>query len=95
MKTIKYVEKENGTRYVAAEGKEMEVIEEISKLDFEEKFPEVSTDVDGADAFLENGKILLESEWNGERYFSDGKEIKKLYKDIPDYGVEVVGYYEV
>ena len=95
MKTIKYVEKENGARYIAETGKEMEIIEEISKEEFHEKFPD-AIDVDDAEAYLENGNILLISEWNGEKYFSDGKILKPVYREDASYdSVDIVGYYEV
>lgn len=62
----------------------MELIKEISKEEFEKKFPEISTyGIDGTQKFLENGTILLDSEWNGEEYNSlcpDG--IKRCYKPV-------------
>ena len=39
MRTITYTEAPNGARYLASEGKQMDIIEPISKEEFEEKFP--------------------------------------------------------
>ena len=54
------------------------MLKEISKKEFTEKFPEVSTY--GLEAYmtvyLENGVVLIDKEWNGEVYTvkEDGKE---------------------
>ena len=75
------------------------MFKEITKKEFEEKFPEVNTY--GMDnymlVYLENGMILLENEWNGEGYetFFDGKRVcvYPVYKDMDEYGdTEIMGY---
>lgn len=55
------------------------MVNEITKKEFEEKYPEVNTY--GLEmyspVYLENGVILIEQEWNGEVYTvkdKDGKE---------------------
>ena len=95
MKTIIYTEAENGARYLSTEGKQMDIIEEISKEEFKKKFPEVSTY--GIEMhmpiFLENGEILLDTQWNGEEYFTDKGIIVPVYEDN-DGDFEIIGYYE-
>ena len=95
MKTIMYIEAENGARYLSTEGKQMDIIEEISKAEFEKKFPDISTY--GLDmympAYLENGIILIDREWNGERYIINNMEIVPVYEDN-DGDFEIIGYYE-
>lgn len=84
MKTITYTESENGARYLSTEGKQMDIIEEISKAEFEKKFPEVSTYGLGQlmPVFLENGTICIDTEWNGERYSTDKGIIVPVYEEI-------------
>lgn len=38
MRTINYTEAPNGARYLSPEGKQMDIVEEISKENFKEKF---------------------------------------------------------
>lgn len=38
MRTINYTEVPNGARYLSPEGKQMDIVEEISKENFKEKF---------------------------------------------------------
>ena len=82
------------------------MIKEISKKEFEERFPEVSTyGIDWTQKFLENGIILLDSDWNGEVYTlkENGRErtFKPVQKPISfdDNGEpedwETIGYEEV
>ena len=42
----------------------------LTLTEFKEKFPQVSTYglEDPLNVFLENGEILIEREWNGEKY---------------------------
>lgn len=46
------------------------MIKKISKKEFEERYPEISTyGLNAYDpVFLENGAILIDTEWNGEIY---------------------------
>ena len=95
MKTIIYTEAENGARYLSTEGKQMDVIEEITKAEFEEKFPEVSTYglEQNSPMYLENGIICIDTEWNGEQYSTDKGIIVPVYED-KDGDFEIIGYYE-
>lgn len=96
MKTIIYTEAENGARYLSTEGKQMDVIEEITKAEFKKRFPDVSTY--GLDmympVFLENGIICIDKEWNGERYIINNMEIIPVYEEVGEDDFEIIGYYE-
>ena len=96
MKTITYTEALNGARYLSSEGKQMDILEEITMAEFKQKFPEISTyGLDhNSPVFLENGAIFIDSEWNGECYLSDGKEYRPLYNEIEEDDTEIIGYYE-
>lgn len=98
MKTINYVEYENGMRCITEDpnSKTMEIIEEISKKDFEERFPAVSTYglEQHMPVYLENGIILIESEWNGDTYFTSGGNFKPVYKENSEDDFETIGFYE-
>ncbi len=95
MKTVTYKEYPNGSRFLSVEGKQMDILEEISREEFERKFPETPTHglVDFP-VFLENGVILMNSEWNGEHYFSGGKVYAPFYNEIAEDETEIIGYYE-
>lgn len=97
MKTITYTEAPNGARYLASEGKQMDVLEEITKAEFKQKFPEISTYglEHNSPVFLENGVILIDTEWNGECYLSDGKEYRPVYNEIEEDDTEIIGFYEI
>lgn len=97
MKTVTYIEAPNGARYLSNEGKQMDILEEITMADFERKFQEISTYwlEQKFPVFLENGAILLQSEWNGEHYFSDGKEYAPLYNEVEEDDSEIIGFYEI
>ena len=96
MKTIIYKEAENGARYLSTEGKQMDVIEEITKEEFKKKFPEVSTYglEQNCPVYLENGIICIDAEWNGERYSTDKGIIVPVYEEIGEDDFEIIGYYE-
>lgn len=56
------------------------MIKYITKSEYEERFPKVNTyGFDITTIYLENGVILLDSEWNGEDYMVDGKIYKPVY----------------
>ena len=97
MKTITYTEAPNGARYLSNEGKQMDILEEITKAEFKQKFPEISTyGLDhNSPVFLENGAILIDTEWNGEHYFSNDKEYAPIYNEIEEDDTEIIGYYEI
>lgn len=72
------------------------MIKEITKSEFEKRFPGVKTYSSLCTVvYLENGIILLNSEWNGEEYNVDGK----IYKPIYDFDIitdqrRILGYEE-
>lgn len=78
----------------------MELIKAISKEEFKKKFPQINTyGINWTQIFLENGTILLDSEWNGETYYSrcaDGIKrcYKPVYKEKDTDDFEIVGYDE-
>lgn len=59
------------------------MLNEITKKEFEERYPEVSTY--GLEAYspvyLENGVVLIDKEWNGEFTQSRTKREKKEHTD--------------
>lgn len=79
------------------------MISEITKKEFKERFPEVSTY--GLDnhmpVYLDNGVVLIDKEWNGEEYTikDAGREriFRPIHEPAPDYpdDVVIVGYEEV
>ena len=95
MKTVHYEEKENGALFVAKEGDEIDILSPITKQEFEDNFPEISTY--GLETyftvFIENGVILIDKDWNGEEYYSHGKHYSPVYQD-KDEDFDVVGSYE-
>ena len=72
------------------------MIKEITKRKFETRFPKKRTYCDLYPAvYLENGVILINSEWNGEAYNVDGKIYKPIYIcDTFSDEVMVIGYDE-
>ena len=95
MKTVTYTESPNGARYLTSKGKQMDIIETLTKEEFEERFPETSTYGLNlySPIFLENGVILTDTKWNGERYFLNGKEYAPFYNEVEE-DTEIIGYYE-
>lgn len=70
----------------------------ISYQDYSERFDDVIVNWDMyVDAFLENGDVLWEKDWNGEIYSNEktGKEYRPVYKQINEDEFEVIGYEEV
>ena len=73
------------------------MIKELSKEKFEEKYPEKM--IHGLEmnspVYLDNGMILIDSEWNGEVYTiktKDGEHIiKPIYEQVGD-DFEIIGY---
>ena len=101
MKTINYVENENGVRYISESGEKMDIFEKLGKDQFEREFPDVNVyDLEQyMPVYLDNGVVLIDTEWNGEFYSVDVKgEIKHfvpVYKDNgEDADFDIVGYYE-
>lgn len=57
---------------------------EITKREFEERYPEVYiSDAGQVAAYLENGTVLLNSEWNGENYtIKDESGAERRYRPV-------------
>lgn len=95
MQTVTYKEMPNGARYLSTEGKQMDIMNVLTQKEFKEKFPEVSTY--GIEmhmpVFLENGEILLDTQWNGKEYLVKGKSYSPFYKETEE-DTEIIGYYE-
>lgn len=55
----------------------------LTLTEFKEKFPQVSTYglEDPLNVFLENGEILIEREWNGEKYILGNGKVTDRYID--------------
>ena len=95
MKIVTYTEWKNGVRCLSNEGKQMDILEEISKAEFKERFPEISAyGTDIFNVFLEDGTILWYSDWNGEEYMVNEKVYKPFYKQNGEDDFETIGYYE-
>ena len=63
----------------------------LTLTEFKEKFPQVST----LNVFLENGEILIEKEWNGEKYIlGNGKSYRPVYRQLDEDDYEIIGYIE-
>lgn len=60
------------------------MIKEITKQEFEERYPEISTYGLDAPIFLENGVILSESNWNGELYEAGDNYYRPMQKPVDD-----------
>ncbi len=59
------------------------MIKEIGRQEFEKRHPEVYiSDVGQVAAYLENGVVLTESEWNGEVYTVKGEGKEKTYRPV-------------
>lgn len=63
------------------------MLKEINKAEFEKRFPEISTY--GLEmynpVYLENGVILIDSEWNGEVYIvKDSDGVERTYRPVQE-----------
>lgn len=102
MKTMVLLETENGARYthllddVPTRKIETDVLSELSRKEFEEKFPDKPTYIlsQFPPVFLENGEILLQNEWNGEAYHAENARYFPVYNQIDDDDYEIIGYYQ-
>lgn len=101
MKTINYIEMENGAIYKSDAGnRQMDIIEEIDKIEFLERFPDVS--IYGLEqyspVYLETGIVCINTEWNGENYDIKTEDteisIYPVYEEIEEDDVEIIGYIE-
>lgn len=73
------------------------MLTELTLAGFKEKFPQISTCglEDPLNVFLENGEILIEREWNGEKYIlENGKSYRPVYRQLDEDDYEIIGYIE-
>ena len=56
---------------------------EITKKEFERRFPEVNTYglEQYSPVYLDCGIVCIDTEWNGERYEIDGKIVTPVYNE--------------
>lgn len=96
MKTVIYCEMPNGARYLSQTGNTTRILEELTKTEFTKRFPNEFIDgFTGLITYLENGAMLLDSEWNGESYCTiEGKCYKPLYHANNSSQTEIIGFYE-
>ncbi len=69
----------------------------LTLTEFKEKFPQVSIYglEDLLNVFLENGEILIEREWNGEKYIlENGRSYRPVYRQLDEDDYEIIGYIE-
>ena len=74
------------------------MFKEISKEEFISSFPDVDTyaaSYDEMPVFLDNGVLLLSSEWNGEEYIESvsKKRYRPIYSNNNEDG-NIIGYEE-
>ena len=94
-KEIEVTEWNNGGLEIVSENgdKVVELITTLSKREFEKKFPETSTYSLLDCIYLENGGILPESQWNGEKYRSiNGGDYRPIYKKVDEDEYDIIGY---
>lgn len=96
MKTIIYQEMPNGAKVLSEKGDEMTILEEITREEFEKKFPETLTHnlINYSPKFLENGIILIRDEWNGEYYDTNSMRYYPVYEQLGEDDFEIIGYEE-
>lgn len=69
----------------------------LTLAEFKERFPQVSIYrlEDPLNVFLENGEILTEREWNGEKYIlENGRSYRPVYRQLDEDDYETIGYIE-
>ena len=69
----------------------------LTLAEFKERFPQVRTYglEDPLNVFLENGEILIEREWNGEKYIlENGKSYRPVYRQLDEDNYTIIGYIE-
>ena len=69
----------------------------LTLTEFKERFSQVSTYglEDPLNVFLENGEILIEREWNGEKYIlENGRSYRPVYRQLDEDDYEIIGYIE-
>ena len=73
------------------------MLKELTLAGFKEKFPQINTYglEDPLNVFLENGEILIEREWNGEKYILENeKSYRPVYRQLDEDDYEIIGYIE-
>lgn len=62
------------------------MMKEIGRQEFEKRYPEVYiSDAGQVTAYLENGVVLLNNEWNGESYtVKDENGAEKRYRPVEE-----------
>lgn len=70
------------------------MLKEITRKDFESKYPDIYISDPGQVAvYLENGTVLLYSEWNGECFIDeDGYHYEPVTRHIYDDDFVTIGY---
>ena len=69
----------------------------LTLTEFKEKFPQVSIYglEDPLNVFLGNGEILIEREWNGEKYIlENGRSYRPVYRQLDEDNYTIIGYIE-
>ena len=69
----------------------------LTLTEFKERFSQVSTYglEDPLNVFLENGEILIEREWNGEKYIlENGRSYRPVYRQLDEDNYTIIGYIE-
>lgn len=70
-----------------------DLLHELDRVEFETRFPEIYiSDWTQVSVCLDDGTVLLESEWNGEKYISDGYDYIPEYQQTDDDEYDIVGY---
>ena len=70
---------------------------EISKKEFEKKFPKVNTYglTQYFPVYLDCGLVCIDTEWNGERYETNGKIVIPVYESPYNEEQNEIAYYNV
>ena len=70
---------------------------EITKNEFERRFPEVNTYglEQYCPVYLDCGLVCIETEWNGESYNTDGKIVMPVYELPYNEEQQEIAYYDV
>ena len=69
----------------------------LTLTEFKERFSQVSTYglEDPLNVFLENGEILIEREWNGEKYIlENGRSYRPVYRQLDEDNYTIICYIE-
>lgn len=77
--------------------KDNNMFKKITKKEFEKRFPHINTYglQNYLPVYLDNGIILIEIEWNGERYSGEYGEYRPVYQQVGEDDFEIIGYEKV